>query len=89
MGVGLGTAAFLACIAPTTSRAHVATQFALLSALTAVPRTFVNASTGYIVEWIGWELFFYGCALVAIPGMLLLFKVAPWHASNSEKQVSS
>lgn len=89
LGVGLGTAAFLAFIARTTSRAHVATQFALLSALTAVPRTFANASTGYIVEWIGWELFFYGCALVAIPGMLLLFKVAPWHASNSEKQVSS
>lgn len=86
LGVGLGTAAFLAFIARTTSRAHVATQFALLSALTAVPRTFANATTGYIVEWIGWELFYYCCALVAIPGMLLLTKVAPWHDTDAEQQ---
>ena len=78
LGVGLGAAAFIAFIARTTSRVHAATQFALLTALTAVPRTIANASTGFIVEKIGWELFFYGCALAAIPGMLLLFKVAPW-----------
>jgi MFS transporter, PAT family, beta-lactamase induction signal transducer AmpG len=79
LGVGLGAAAFIAFIARTTSRAHAATQFALLTALTAVPRTITNASTGFIVERIGWELFFYACALAAIPGMLLLVKVAPWH----------
>ena len=89
LGVGLGTAAFVAFIARATHRAHVATQFALLSALTAVPRTVANASTGYIVEWIGWELFFYGCTLVAIPGMLLLFKVAPWHESGPGQRVST
>lgn len=79
LGVGLGTAAFLAFIARTTSRVHTATQLALLTALTAVPRTIANASTGYAVEHIGWENFFYVCALTAIPGMLLLFKVAPWN----------
>lgn len=82
LGVGLGAAAFIAFIARSTSRAHAATQFALLTALTAVPRTVANASTGFIVEQIGWELFFYGCALVAIPGMLLLTKVAPWHETE-------
>lgn len=83
LGVGLGAAAFIAFIARTTSRAHAATQFALLTALTALPRTVANASTGFIVEQIGWELFFYGCALAAIPGMLLLTKVAPWHETRS------
>ena len=88
LGVGLGTAAFVAFIARATSRAHVATQFALLSALTALPRTVANASTGFIVEHIGWELFFYGCTLVAIPGMLLLFKVAPWREPVNSKPVT-
>lgn len=79
LGVGLGTAAFVAFIARSTSKAHTATQLALFTALTAVPRTFANATTGIIVEKIGWEQFFYMCALIAIPGMLLLFKVAPWN----------
>jgi MFS transporter, PAT family, beta-lactamase induction signal transducer AmpG len=81
LGVGLGAAAFIAFIARSTSRAHTATQLALLTALTAIPRTVANAGTGFIVEQLGWELFFYLCALLALPGMLLLFKVAPWHTS--------
>jgi PAT family beta-lactamase induction signal transducer AmpG len=36
--------------------------------------------TGGMVENLGWENFFYVCALLAIPGMLLLFKVAPWNS---------
>ncbi|WP_417224711.1 AmpG family muropeptide MFS transporter [Amphritea sp.] len=79
LGVGLGTAAFTAFIARTTSITFAATQFALFTALAALPRTFVNALTGYIVDAVGWNMFFYLCALLAIPGMLLLLKVAPWH----------
>jgi len=78
LGVGLGTAAFVAFIARETSRQYAATQFALFSALTAVPRTFVNASTGFIVESVGWTEFFLLCTLVALPGMVLLWWVAPW-----------
>ena len=89
LGVGLGAAAFIAFIARTTSRIHAATQFALLTALTAIPRTIANASTGFIVEQIGWELFFYGCAVAAIPGMLLLTKVAPWHETQAEGPLDS
>lgn len=79
LGVGLGTAAFVAFIARETDKRYVATQFALLTALTALPRTFANAVTGVIVEYTGWTSFFLLCALIAVPGMLLLFKVAPWH----------
>ncbi|WP_290702669.1 AmpG family muropeptide MFS transporter [Amphritea sp.] len=84
LGVGLGTAAFTAFIARSTSVAFAATQFALFTALAALPRTFVNALTGYIVDAIGWNLFFYLCALLALPGMLLLVKVAPWNDSKAE-----
>jgi len=81
-GVGLGTAAFLAFIARETSKRFAATQFALFTALTALPRTFANASTGMIVESIGWTQFFVFCAVVALPGMVLLIWVAPFKGED-------
>jgi PAT family beta-lactamase induction signal transducer AmpG len=78
-GTGLGTAAFVAFIARTTTKEFAATQFALFTALTALPRTFANASTGYLVESFGWIVFFILCFMLALPGMLLLPKVAPWN----------
>ena len=84
LGVGMGTAAFTAFIARETSRTFAATQFALFTALTAVPRTVASASTGIIVEQIGWVDFFFLCTVLALPGMLLLFWVAPWSAEGPE-----
>jgi len=81
LGVGLGTAAFVAYIAHTTNPLYTATQFALFTSLAAVPRTFANAATGYLVEYFGWVNFFVLCFVLAIPGMLLLLKVAPWKAT--------
>ena len=84
-GVGLGTAAFVAYIAYTTHPLYTATQFALFTSLAAVPRTFANAATGYLVEDLGWRNFFLFCFVAAIPGMLLLIKVAPWSVDGSQK----
>ncbi len=50
LGVGLGTAAFVGFIARETTPALAATQFALFTALTALPRTLANAATGFLVE---------------------------------------
>ncbi len=82
LGVGLGTAAFVAYIAHTTHPLYTATQFALFTSLAAVPRTFANAATGYLVEWLGWVAFFLFCFVIALPGMLLLLKVAPWNGQE-------
>ena len=79
LGVGLGTAALIAFIARSTNRAFAATQFALFTALAATPRTLAGATTGVIVEQVGWTNFFLLCVVLAVPGMLLLFKVAPWN----------
>jgi PAT family beta-lactamase induction signal transducer AmpG len=79
LGVGLGTAAFVAFIARTTHPAYTATQFALFTSLMAVPRTFINATTGWLVGQIGWLNFFLMCTVLAVPGMLLLLRVAPWN----------
>jgi PAT family beta-lactamase induction signal transducer AmpG len=79
LGVGLGTAAFVAFIARSTNPLYTATQFALFTSLAAVPRTFANAATGWLVEQFGWFGFFLLCSALAVPGMLLLTRVAPWH----------
>lgn len=93
-GVGLGTTAFVAYMARTTHPAYTATQLALFTSLMAVPRTFINATAGWLIEgWsvelpvlgamsfagLGWFNFFMLCTVLAVPGMLLLFKVAPWN----------
>ena len=79
LGVGLGTAALTAFIARSTNIAFAATQFALFTALAATPRTLASAVTGVIVEQTGWPSFFLLCTVLAVPGMVLLMKVAPWH----------
>ena len=83
LGVGLGAAALVAYMARMTNLLFAATQFALFSALASTPRIFANAVTGVIVERIGWTSFFLLCTMLAIPGMLLLFKVAPWNESSA------
>jgi len=84
LGVGLGTAAFVAFIARSTNPVFAATQFALLTAVASVPRIFASSVTGVIVEQVGWTNFFFLCTLLAVPGMLLLFKVAPWNEEIAE-----
>ena len=83
LGVGLGTVAFVSFIARATHPLYTATQYALFSSLAAVPRTFLNSTTGWLVEAMGWPSFFLLCAALALPGMLLLVRVAPWHTNNT------
>jgi PAT family beta-lactamase induction signal transducer AmpG len=83
LGVGLGTAAFVAYIARSTHPAYTATQMALFTSLAAVPRTFINASAGWLVETLGWSSFYWLCVMLAVPGMMLLLKVAPWNESSA------
>jgi len=83
LGVGLGTTAFVAFIARSTNPLYTATQFALFTSLAAVPRTVINASAGVLVEQLGWFVFFLICAILAVPGMVLLFKVAPWRGPDT------
>jgi PAT family beta-lactamase induction signal transducer AmpG len=88
LGVGLGTVAFVAYIARATNPMFTATQFALFTSLAAMPRTFANAATGWLVETLGWTGFFLLCTLLAFPGMLLLVKVAPWRKNNKSHAIA-
>lgn len=51
---------------------HTATQFALLTALAAVGRTTLSASSGFLASLYGWPLFFVLTVVAAVPGLLLL-----------------
>lgn len=80
---GMGTAAFVAFMASITNKKFTATQYALLSSLMGVPRVLASAPTGFLAKYMGWEVFFITCALMAIPGLLLLLKFAPWHSRET------
>jgi len=83
---GMGTAAFVAFMASITNKKFTATQYALLTSLIGVPRALASSVTGLMAKHIGWENFFITCALAAIPGMLLLFKSAPWNSTAGAAQ---
>ena len=69
---GMGTAAYVALLMALCDRRFSATQYALLSALSAVGRVYVGPVAGYLVEGLGWELFFFFTFLIALPGLALL-----------------
>jgi MFS transporter, PAT family, beta-lactamase induction signal transducer AmpG len=71
---GMGTVAFAAFMAMLTDKRFTATQYALLTSLMGVPRVLAAAPTGYLAKYLGWEYFFIFCALIAIPGLLILLK---------------
>ncbi len=89
LGAGLGTSAYVAYIARETSRMAVATQLALFTALASLPRVITSSFSGLIVDNIGWTDFFYLSALLAVPGMLLLYWVAPWNAIQTQSPSKS
>ncbi|WP_033464767.1 muropeptide transporter [Bordetella bronchiseptica] len=70
---GLGTASFVALLMAMCRQQFSATQFALLSALAAVGRTYLAGPlTPVLVEWLDWPGFFIVTVLIALPGLWLL-----------------
>lgn len=79
IGVGLGTVALTAFMAKQTNMRFTATQLALLTSLAVIPRTVASATTGFIIDAVGYFNFFLICTAAALPGMALLLVVAPWN----------
>jgi MFS transporter, PAT family, beta-lactamase induction signal transducer AmpG len=69
----IGTVIFVAYLSALCQNPlHTATQFALLTALAAVGRTYLSSGAGYVAEITGWPLFFVISVVVAIPSLILL-----------------
>ncbi len=69
---GLGSAAFVAYLSGLCSIAFTATQYALLSSLAAVGRTFLSSGGGWLSVQLDWTLFFLVTTAAALPGLVLL-----------------
>ncbi len=88
LATGLGQAAYASYMAVQTNKRFTATQYAMMTSLMAVPGTAAASITGYMAEYLGWIGFYVTCALVALPGMLLLLRIAPWGSSNEDIDAS-
>ncbi len=83
LGIGLGTAAFVAFIAKTTHHRYSATQYALFSSFVALPGIVCGSIAGVLIEEVGYTRFFLLCTALAVPGLALLPRVAPWRGETS------
>jgi len=69
----IGTVIFVAYLSALCNNPlHTATQYALLTALAAVGRTYLSAGAGFVAERTGWPMFFVISALTALPSLVLL-----------------
>lgn len=83
---GMGTAAFVALLMALCDHRYTATQYALLSSLAALGRILVAPTSGFLVESIGWGVFFLFTALSALPGLGVLWLLRQEISSLSAKQ---
>lgn len=71
---GMGTASFISLLMALCNQQYSATQYALLSSLSALGRTFISPTSGFVVEAIGWPAFFLITVISSIPGLWLLWR---------------
>ena len=74
---GMGTAAFVAFLMALCNQKFTATQYALLSAFSAIGRVWVGPMAGVLTAAIGWPAFFIFSTVMAVPGLVMLFKLRP------------
>ena len=83
---GLGTAAFLSFLMRVCDKRQAATQYALLSALYALPRSVVAPFAGKVADLWGYPVFFFLTFVIALPAYLLLPSVHRWIGGNGRLQ---
>lgn len=69
---GMAGSALVAYISGLCNTAYTATQYALLSSLTAVGRTLFASSSGKLADMLGWTDFFLLTTVVTVPALALL-----------------
>lgn len=85
LSAGMGTSAYAAFMASITNKKFTATQYALLTSLMGIPRVIASSGTGFMAKHMGWHAFFLLCTLIAVPGLLLLLKFAPWSSKEARE----
>jgi len=75
ISAGMGNVAFVAFIAAICNRRFTATQFAALSSVATLGRNFFSGFSGDMVKALEWAPFFAVCSMIAIPGLVLLYRI--------------
>ncbi|SFM71865.1 MFS transporter, PAT family, beta-lactamase induction signal transducer AmpG [Thermodesulforhabdus norvegica] len=83
---GMGTAGFIAYLMSLCNPAFTATQYALLSSLTAVTRVMSGVPSGFMVASMGWAKYFLVTVAGAIPAILLLPAVVPPAVADHQRR---
>jgi PAT family beta-lactamase induction signal transducer AmpG len=80
---GLGTAAFMAFLMSLCNHRFTASQYALLSAVALIPRSFLGVPAGMIVDAYGWIPFFTVGFVLSLPALAILWWIGPSVKSGS------
>lgn len=72
---GMATTAFLAFMQMQTNKRFSATQYALMSSFTQLPMILLASTTGVVAASVGWTNYFIICAVITVPGLILLTKL--------------
>lgn len=71
---GLGNAAFVALLISLCDLRYTAFQYALFTAISAVPREFLGPVAGHLLDNVGWPTFFMITFLTSLPGLYFVWK---------------
>jgi MFS transporter, PAT family, beta-lactamase induction signal transducer AmpG len=72
IAMGVAGTALVAYLSGLTNPAYTATQYALFSSFYALPGKLLMGGSGFVVESVGWPLFFVYTSALGIPALLLL-----------------
>jgi PAT family beta-lactamase induction signal transducer AmpG len=83
---GMGTVGLLAAVQRLCDPARLATQFAFLTCLMAFARVLLATPAGLLARVLGWPGFFLLCALLALPGLVLLTRFNSWEMPGGKEE---
>ncbi len=79
---GMGTAGFVAFLMSLCDKRYSASQYALLSGISAIVRVIAGVPTGMLADRLGWFYYYAFTVLGAVPIFILLFLFVPWNAKG-------
>ena len=81
--IGMAGSAFVAAMSALCDRRFSATQYALLSSVSGLPRTVLSTPAGWLAAQLGWVSYFAVCALVGSLALCLVLKLMPLFKEES------
>lgn len=84
---GMGVAAQGAFMMTLVNKRYTATQYALITSFMALSRYVANAPAGFLVRAVGWEKYYLVCAVVGVPGLLLLLRYRSWTLPSASEPI--